>query len=181
MMGVICDMMTSFIRERSDQATLERVMAAAGMPGKNFSWHEIVPEEDWQRLLQTAAKELDAGADGAERLFAEFAAGVLVDKFGSFFRISRTGLDLLRKVAKIHLDLPRSMGRKTQKKLVLAVDEPDRIIYHYRSPNRLCVFLIALAERIFAHYGETGYTITEHSCIKRGDDFCEIEITAGKR
>lgn len=176
-MGVICDILVGFIEKNSDEATVEKIKSRAGMPGRSFAWHEIVKEEDWQRLLKAAGEELGVEASVAEQMFAEHSIGILTDKFGSFFRISSTPLDLLRKVAKIHLDFPSSMGMRTRKKLELAVDAPDRLIYHYRSPNRLCVFLKALAVKVFEHYGENQYAITETQCMKEGAEWCEIVMS----
>lgn len=178
-MGVICDILCRFAEEKGGRAGLESIRQEAGLPGREFRWEEIVPEKDWQALLDAAAKGLGVDRDTAERVFAEYAIGVLSDKFGSLFRACDTPLDFLRRVPKIHLDFPSSMGAATREKLKLASDQGNRIVYHYDSPNRLCVFLTALAEQVFKKYKATDYSIEETRCKKRGAARCEIVIGAG--
>jgi hypothetical protein len=52
----------------------------------------------------------------------------------------------------------------------------DKIITHYRSPNRHCHLYISLAQEVLRHY-EDQASIEEVKCLKRGDPECEIWIT----
>jgi hypothetical protein len=49
----------------------------------------------------------------------------------------------------------------------------DRIITHYRSPNRHCHLYISLAEEVLKLYAEEAL-IEELRCMKQGDEECEI-------
>ena len=177
MMGVICNLLLGFLEAKSDKETVEKIKKKAGLAGVEFKAEQIYPEETWQSLLNAACEVLGVDGDTAEQLFAEYAIDVLVDKFGSFFNSSNTALDLFRKVPKIHLDLPASMGMTTEEKLKLVVDEGNKIVFHYSSPNQLCTFLKTFAEHVFKHYNETGYSIVENQCVKEGAEYCEIVIT----
>jgi ribosomal protein S25 len=52
----------------------------------------------------------------------------------------------------------------------------NKIITHYRSPNRHCHLYTSLAREVLQHY-EDQAIIEEVSCMKRGDTECEIWIT----
>jgi hypothetical protein len=176
MMGVICNLLLGFLETKSDKETFEKIKKKAGIEGKEYKTVQIYPEETWQILLDSACEILGIDRDTAEQLFAEYTIDVLLDKFSNFFKISDTALDLLRKVPKIHLDLPASMGAKTEQKLRLIVDDEFKIVFHYKSPNLLCGFLKKLAEQVFKHYNTTKYSIIENQCLKDGAEYCEIVI-----
>ena len=168
MMGVVCNLLLGFLEVKSNKETVEKIKKKAGLAEVKFKAEQIYPEETWQSLLNAACEVLGVDSDTAEQLFAEYSVGILADKFGSFFKSSDSSLDLFRKVPKLHLDLPASMGVTTEEKLKLVVDEENKIIFHYKSPNQLCTFLKALAEQVFKHYSETGYSIVENQCVKNG-------------
>jgi len=176
MMGVMHFLLLGFVESLSDKETVEKIIKDAGLSGRHFRFEQLYPEDQWQRLFDASIKALHIDRDAAEKKFAEYAANNLAEKFGSFFRSSKTPLDLLRKVPRIHLDLPRAMGATTEKKIELVVDKENMIVYHYRSPNKLCIFLMALVERIFKYYEVTDYSIYENRCLKAGADYCEIVI-----
>ncbi|MCE7747710.1 MAG: hypothetical protein GPJ51_04895 [Candidatus Heimdallarchaeota archaeon] len=177
-MGIVCNLLLGFVEARSDKETVKKVLNEAGLSGKDFRSEKIYTEEEWQVLLDATIKVLGVDRDIGERMFAEYAVGVMADKFGAFFRSSDTALDLLRKVPKIHLDLPGSMGAMTKEKIKLVVDEENKLVYHYCSPNRLCTFLKVLTEQVFNYYNEIGYGIEETQCMKDGAEYCEIVITS---
>jgi len=51
----------------------------------------------------------------------------------------------------------------------------DKIVTHYRSPNKLCSLYKALARWMFSHYGDEAL-IEETKCMHRGDEECEIHV-----
>jgi hypothetical protein len=177
MMGAICNLLIGFLEVKSDKETVEEIKKKAGLAGREFKTEQIYPEEEWQSLLNAACDVLDVDRETAEKLFAENVIGELIDKFGSYFRASDSALSLLKKVPKIHIILPASMGLTTQEKIKLVTNDENKIIYHYNSPNKLCIFLKTLAEQVFKYYNETGYNIVENQCIKQGADYCEIIIS----
>ena len=177
MMGIICNLLLGFLESKSNKKTVEKIKNKAGLAGKEFKSEQLYPEEEWQSLLNAACEVLGVDGDTASQLFAEYTIDILTDKFESLFGSSDSALDLLRKVPRIHLDFPASMGTVTKEKLKLAVDEGNKIVFHYNSPNKLCTFLKALAEQVFKHYNETGYSIVENQCTKNGAEYCEIVIT----
>ena len=52
----------------------------------------------------------------------------------------------------------------------------DKIITHYRSPNRHCHLYVSLAREVLKLYGEEA-SIEQLKCVKRGDPECEIWIS----
>jgi hypothetical protein len=176
MMGLICNLLLGFIEKKSDKKTVEEIKKKAGIAWEKFKTEQIYPDETWQKLLNATCEVLGVNKDIAEKLFAEYTIDALVNNFGSFFKSSPSALELFRKVPKIHLDLPASMGATTLEKLKLMVDSEKQIIFYYRSPNQLCTFLKALAEHVFKQYKETGYSIVEKQCVKDGAEYCEIVI-----
>ena len=177
MMGIIFNFLINFLEAKSDKETVEEMKKKAGLEGKEFKAEKIYPEEEWQNLLNAACEILGVDKEIAEKMFAENVISALINKFGSYFRISDSAFSLLRKIPKIHLDLPASMGVITEEKLKIVADEENKIIFHYKSPNNLCILMKTLIEQVFKHYNETGYSIVENQCVKQGADHCEIVIT----
>jgi hypothetical protein len=52
----------------------------------------------------------------------------------------------------------------------------NKLITHYRSPNRHCHLYVSLAGEVLRLYGEEA-TIEQVKCVKRDDPECEIWIT----
>jgi len=68
----------------------------------------------------------------------------------------------------------RKARREVEDKFQI-ITEPERIVMHYRSPNRMCGLYQTLAHLVIQHYGDLA-TVREISCMKRGDDECVIVI-----
>lgn len=177
MMGLIFNLALDMIEAKGGAQARTRALERAEQPGRAFKSELVYPEADWQRLAAAAAAVLDVDADTAERGLAEYAVPVLAERFGAFFRASEDAMAFLRRVPKIHLDFPRAMGAQTEEKLAIAADEEKRIVYHYCSPNQLCTFLMAAAERVHQRYGTEQWEIVQTQCMKQGASHCEIVIT----
>jgi len=51
----------------------------------------------------------------------------------------------------------------------------ERLVFKYKSPNRLCGVLRHVAERVLTFYGEEG-EVTEIECVNRRAQWCRIEV-----
>ncbi|MCK5628989.1 MAG: heme NO-binding domain-containing protein [Nanoarchaeota archaeon] len=177
MMGLICNLLLKFAEEKTDKSTLEEIKNRLGIPEKGFKTEKIYPEDEWQRFLNAIAKTLDVDNDTAEQMFAEYAMSLLPVQFESVFRNSANALDFLRKVPGMLLNLPALTGLATKEKIKMVIDEKNKIVYHYNSPNHLCTFLKSMIKLVFQYYKEYDYCIKGTQCMKDGKNYCEIIIT----
>lgn len=171
MMGIILNLLLSFLEEKKGKEVAAKVKKEAGFEEIKSEKHYTA--EQWQTLLKAVLDEFGVDAETGQILFAQWVVTPVLDKFGSFFRASKSTLDLLERVPKIHLDLAASSGVKIEEKLKLVERTSDSITIHYESPNKMCIFLKELAKVAFGYYGEK-CEITESKCMDKGDSYCEI-------
>jgi hypothetical protein len=101
--------------------------------------------------------------------------GILKERFPKYFESAKNAKEFLVKVPQIHTNFPTAGTGIIVKKIKIDRLEEERLIFHYKSPNKLCTFMKTLIEQVLQTYGEKG-NIIETQCMKRSADHCEIIV-----
>ena len=159
---------------------MAEVKRRAGIPPeKTYRMSEIYADEECQRLLAAAA---EVSGLQMEEICDRWAAAFLEDtqrRFPVWYQMCADSRALLEYHPEIHNGFAASLDDPKASQAVTAKfrleKRAQKLIVHYRSPNRLCTLYRALASRVIAHYGDEA-TIEETRCLHRGDAECEIHI-----
>lgn len=180
MVGLIHKMLLDLVEAAAGADAVPEVKRKAGIDeSKVFKLDEVYEDAEWQRLLAATCKTLNLSPEDAEAAFADHFFEDALGRWPMWFKMAKTGREFLERQPDIHNNFARSMELPEHRENIGAkfrVDKEDHeLVTHYRSPNQLCGLYTALARRILDHYGDEA-SIEETSCIKNGDDECEIHI-----
>lgn len=180
MMGLIHRILLNMVAGQGGGEAVRRVNAQAGIASDAvYRMNEPYSDEEWQRLFSAVCDVLDCSPARAERLFAEAFLADALRRFPKWFEMCKTAREFLELQPVIHNGFATGLRSPADRQRVVEKfrleKHPDRIVTHYRSPNRLCGLYVALAECVLKHYGEQGQ-ITMFKSLKRGDDESEIEV-----
>ena len=174
MMGIIVQQLKNFI-ETQGKDKLDKILERSGFKDIEIKPEEIYPESDFQKLVSATVEVLGIDANTAQIEFAKYVFPVLKEEFPGYFQTAKDTKTFLKRVPRIHLDLPSTMGSsaETVEKLKVIKDEP--LTFYYKSPNKLCAFMKQMIKLSAEHYGQKA-TIEEAKCMLRGDDHCEVSV-----
>jgi len=180
MMGLIHRILLNMVADQGGAKAVKTVKKQAGVaPDVVYRMNEPYPDDEWQRLFGAACDVLDCSPRRAEELFAAAFLADAQERFPKWFEMCKTARALLELQPVIHNGFATGLRSPADRKQVVekfTLEKfDDRIVTHYRSPNKLCGLYVRLAERVLEHYGEYA-EITMRKSMKRGDDESVIEI-----
>ena len=180
MVGLIQKLLIDLVEERAGPEAVKEVKRSAGVPlDRIFRLGEVYSDTEWQKLLSAACRTLGTTEDELMESYADtFGRDALV-RFAKWFEMSANSREFLERQITIHNVFASGVVDPNSRKAV--VDKfrietfDDKIVTHYRSPNKLCSLYKALARWMFTHYGDDA-VIEETKCMHRGDEECEIHV-----
>jgi hypothetical protein len=180
MVGLIHKILFDLLEETGGTEAVLEVKRKAGVDeDKAFRMDEVYDDQEWQRLLGAACDVLGVTQEQAEEAYADFFCKDAMKRWPMWFSMSKTAREFLERQPKIHNGFATGVrdhkaGQAINDKFDLEQAEHG-IVMHYRSPNQLCGFYIAMARWIINHYGDDA-SINQTKCLKQGDSECEIRI-----
>jgi hypothetical protein len=180
MIGLIQKVLFDLVEERAGLEALAEVKQSAGVPlHRIFRLGEVYSDAEWQNLLAATCRVLGANEEQIMELYADQFGRDALARFSKWFEISANSREFLERQITIHNVFASGVRDPDSRKAV--VDKfrietfDDRIVTHYRSPNKLCSLYRALARWMFKYYGDEA-VIEETNCMHRGDEECEIHV-----
>src|SRR5215510_2324015 len=180
MIGLIQKILLDLVEEKAGPEAVTTVKRAAGVPlDRIFRIGEVYSDTEWQNLLSATCGILGADEDQVMELYADVFGRDALIRFSKWFEMSANSREFLERQITIHNVFASGVLDPASRKAV--VDKfrierfDDKIVTHYRSPNKLCSLYKALARWMFNHYGDQA-AIEETKCMHRGDDECEIHV-----
>jgi hypothetical protein len=180
MIGLIQKLLLDLVEEKAGPAAVMEVKRLAGVPpDRIFRLGEVYSDAEWQKLLSAACGVLGANEEQVMELYADVFGRDALIRFSKWFEMSANSREFLERQITIHNVFASGVVDPDSRKAV--VDKfrietfDDKIVTHYRSPNKLCSLYKALARWMFSHYGDEA-VIEESRCMRRGDDECEIHV-----
>lgn len=181
MVGLIQKLLFDLVEKKAGVEAVNTVKARAGVPlGKTFRLGEVYSDSEWQSLLRAACEVLGITEDQAMEAYADVFGNDARERFPTWFQVSKNSRMFLEQQITIHNVFASGVrdpeARKAvQDKFHIELVDKNKIITHYRSPNKLCSLYEALARWLFAYYGDEA-SLEQTKCMKRGNDECEIHV-----
>jgi len=180
MIGLIQKILLDLVEERAGPEAVREVKRSAGVPpDRIFRLGEVYSDTEWQNLLSATCRALHANEEQVMDLYADVFGRDALTRFSKWFEMSANSREFLERQITIHNVFASGVVDPNSRKAV--VDKfhietfDDKIVTHYRSPNKLCSLYKALARWMFSHYGDEAI-IEETKCMHRGDEECEIHV-----
>jgi hypothetical protein len=173
-------MLFDWIEARRGVEAVSEVKRRARVPGqKQFRLSEVYDDEEFQRLLAAGGEILGLGESQFEDEFAAACFEYLLERWPTFFRISRNAREFLERQPAIHNSFASGALNPQERRGITDKFRLEQLenetVAHYSSVNRLCGFYMAVARRVIDYY-ENQAIIEELQCMRKGDPECEIHI-----
>lgn len=181
MVGLIQKILFDLIDETAGPGAIAEVRRRANVPlDKVFRIGEVYSDQECQRLFDSAREVLELSEQEVEAAYADQFCRDAIKRFPVWFNTSPNSRKLLERQVTIHNVFASGVRDHEARKAVqdkFHIDlMPQKIITHYRSPNRLCGLYVALARWVIGHYGDEA-EIVHARCMKKGDPECEMHVT----
>jgi hypothetical protein len=115
-----------------------------------------------------------------EEEYARYFLRDAQERWPAWFKMSKTAREFLERHPAVHNNFADAVRDPASRDLIrdkFRIEKlKDKIITHYRSPNRHCHLYISLAREVLKLYGEEA-SIEQVQCVKQGDPECEIWIS----
>jgi hypothetical protein len=176
MMGHINNMLLRMVEKHHGAAGVARVFSLAGVAPREYQPEVIYPDEEFRALYRGTKEVYGVDDETAQKAFSEYFLEASVQLFPAIFKMSPNARYLLERVPTIHKQWPSaaSAGQFKEKVFILE-SSPERLVYKYDSPNKLCGVLRHVVTGVLRHYKEKG-VVVERQCALKGAPWCEVEV-----
>ena len=180
MLGLMPKILMDFVgTAHGERAALEIRDRAACPLELEFRINEVYEDGLWLKLVIATCETLECSTDTLEEDFAHYFLKDAQQRWPAWFKMSKNARQFLERHPAVHnnfADAVRDAESREQIKDKFRIEKLDnKLITHYRSPNRHCHLYVSLAKEVLNLYGEEA-AIEEPKCLKRGDSECEIWI-----
>ena len=180
MLGLVPKLLIEFVTTEYGLETANEIRSRAGCGETDFRINEVYEDSLWRSMAVATAQVLGWSGEELEERYARYFIKDAEKRWPVWFEMSKTARQFLERHPSVHnnfADAVRDPGSRDRIKDKFHIEKlPDRLVTHYRSPNRHCHLYVSMAREVLARYGETA-TIEQQKCVKRGDSECEIWIT----
>jgi hypothetical protein len=181
MLGLIPKILVELVTSTYGEETALEIKRRAGCDDAiEFRINAVYDDEIWRRLVVAGTEVLNCSSEALEEEYARYFLKDAHNRWPAWFNMSKTAREFLERHPAVHnnfADAVRDQSARAQIKDKFRIEKlDDKIITHYRSPNRHCHLYVALAQEVLNLYDEQA-VIEELKCLKLGDPECEIWIT----
>ena len=181
MLGLIPKVLIKWIVSEFGEDAAQEIRRRADCPAElDFRINEIYKDELWRKLVVASSEVLDCPTDSLEEGYARYFLKDAQERWPEWFKMSGSAREFLERHPAVHnnfADGIRDTAERERIKDKFRIEKFDnRIVTHYRSPNRHCHLYVSLAREVLKLYGEQA-SIEQPKCVKRGDEECEIWIS----
>ena len=181
MLGLVPKVLMDWVSSVYGPETALTIRERAGCSSElEFRINEVYEDELWRRLVIASIEVLEYSPDRLEEEYAHYFLKDAQKRWPAWFKMSKNAREFLERHPAVHnnfADAVRDPESRERIKDKFRIEKlGDRIITHYRSPNRHCHLYVSLAKEVLLLYGEQA-NIEETKCLKRGDPECEISIS----
>ena len=176
MHGLILAELRKYVEAKLGKDAWYGLLTTAGLGGRVYLSGEPYPDEEVVTLVTTASKTTGLPAATILEDFGEFIVPDLVDIYRPYIKPQWKSLDLIEHTeVNIHRAVRlRNPGAEPPHLKTKRVDR-RQVLLVYTSPRKLCSVAKGIAKGVGKFYGEA-LTISEGSCMLRGDPECAITI-----
>lgn len=180
MVGYIQKVLFSMVNSMAGEDTTIQIKELAGIPiDREFQMNTVYSDEEWQRLLSATLKVLNLTMEQVYDAYADYFLKDALMRFPTWFQMSKNSYEFLSIQPTIHNCFATSAIDAKSRDAIndkFRIEKfPNKLITHYRSPNKLCGLYRSLARSVINHYGDEA-GIEEKCCIQKGANECEMHI-----
>lgn len=177
MNGIIPIEIRKFIEYRLGPMAWPEVVAAARIPFRVYVPVTDYPDEDVVALLAAFAQRTGETLPALLAALGEFIVPDLLSMVPTLIRPTWKTLDLLANTEQAIHEVMRSAETNTHPpQLACQRVGPNDVVVTYASYRRLCPLARGIIVGVAKHFGEQ-VSITEPSCMLRGDAECCLHVT----
>jgi hypothetical protein len=175
MKGIVFNVFEEVVSAQYGEETWDALLDAAALDGVYTSLGSY-PDAELVALAGAAAERLGVEPDEAVRWLGKEAVPLFAAAYPDFFSPHARTRDFLLTLNEIiHPEVRKLYPGADVPRFDFDVSHTDRLVMGYRSPRQLCAFAEGLVQGAAAHFGER-VSITQPTCMKRGDDHCTLQI-----
>ena len=145
-----------------------------------FRINEVYDDELWRNLLVASTEVLQVPSETLEEAYAGYFLKDAQKRWPAWFKMSKNAREFLERHPAVHNNFADGVRDPASRDLIrdkFRLEKlENKIITHYRSPNRHCHLYVSLANEVLKLYDEDA-SIEQVKCVKRGDEECEIWIS----
>jgi predicted hydrocarbon binding protein len=176
MHGLIHVQLRRFVESRHGAAGWHELNRRAGLDSRVFTALGTYPDEDMLRLVNEAVGLTGVPVGDLLEAFGEFIAPTLLSDYSSLVKPSWRTLELLEHTERtIHRVVRARQPGATPAELRVRRTSKTEVIVAYASQRRLCALARGIIRGVSVHYHEQ-VQISEHMCMLRGADACQIRV-----
>jgi hypothetical protein len=177
MKGIVFNIFEDFITENFGIETWNEVLEKAELrSGKIFVAPASYPDDDFLSLVTTAVDLKGLDLSEAVRMFGRYTFGKLAERYSELVSPYRTAKDFLLKVDSIiHVEVKKLFSDAEPPSFTYEDPAKDRLIMHYNSRRRLCLFMEGLLEGVAEHF-KTRIDYRQVKCMNRNDSECIFDM-----
>ncbi len=174
MKGILFNLLEEVVIREHGEVAWERMLELAAAEGAYTSLGTY-PDDEFMDLVGAACRLLDQREEAVELWFGREALPLLADRYPDFFKPHSSTRPFLLTLNRIIHPEVHKLHAGANTPVFDFGDSNGALTMRYVSPRRLCHFGEGLVEGAAAHYGEE-VDITQPSCMRRGDESCELRI-----
>lgn len=177
MQGVILDELEKYIGRELGDSGLARMRALTGRDESGYRFDASYPDEEVHLIVRGVAEATGRPPELILEQFAEAMVPGLLAVYGFLVNPRWSFLEFLVNTENvIHKGVKLTSPHAKPPAIEAARVGPEAVAITYRSKRHLCAVAKGILRGAAAHYG-VGVTITEGTCMLRGDSECVITVT----
>jgi hypothetical protein len=177
MHGILFTALKKYVRARLGDEAWNNLRTAAGLGGRVYLPVQPYPEPEFHALIATVAQLSGISDQHLLEDFGRFTAPDFLAVYRALLKPDWRTLDLLERIEEtIHPIVRTNNPGATPPVLKIHRPTATQLEIRYDSPRQLCALGKGLIHGVADHFGEQ-VTITEPTCLRRGDPECHLIIT----
>lgn len=176
MHGLIFTELQKYVNHKFDYSTWKVLLEKSSLKGKLYLPTQVYPDSEVLAIVAAASEATKIPQADILEDFGKFIVPDLLKIFSTSVKPEWRTLDMLENIeGTIHRAVRQREPGATPPQLVCTRVAPGKVEIIYRSARKLCPLAMGLIKGVAEHYQEK-ITITEPTCMLRGDDACRILV-----
>lgn len=177
MNGIIPIEIRKFVETRLGKQSWPEIVRLAEAPPRVYVPVADYPDREMTALLSAVSARTGDSIPVLWEAVGEFMAPDLLNMVPALIRPDWKTLDVIANTEEAVHEVLRKGRRSTNPpRLKCRWSGPHEVVVTYVSPRKLCMLAKGIIKGIATHYEEQ-VTITEPTCMLRGDAACELHVT----
>ncbi|MCA9034176.1 MAG: heme NO-binding domain-containing protein [Planctomycetaceae bacterium] len=180
MKGIVFTLLNELVEKQFGLAMWDAVLMDSGESGI-YTAAASYPDQSILNLVMSLSARSGLPPDDLIRAFGTYMVSGFAEQYPDFFPPGISAKELLMSVQGIiHVEVKKLFPDAILPQFEYEDTSPTTLTMKYRSPRSLCVLAEGLIDGTGTFFGEK--ISREHSqCVKRGDRFCQFDLTFGGR